>query len=156
VNFDSSLPGSYEYIHYTKAGVTAIDLSRSYPQTVKNLVFHAPNGLWLSVTGIHDWETYCLKNGRGLENLKSEFQVILKPDAKILLLHSEAVFMEFVKEYSFQDGIAWDKIISVYQGLVIPIVLPKLDNMGLWYDVWCCTSGCIWDLRAVEKAEKMI
>ncbi|MDR0472497.1 MAG: hypothetical protein LBH43_02330 [Treponema sp.] len=163
---DQPPPGNYEYIHYTRAGITAIDLTRSYPQTAVKLALHNPNGLWLSVAGIHDWERYCLKNNYHPENLKSEFQIILKPAAKILVLHSGTVFNEFTNEYGYyHDGIAmhgdnytlnmsikWEVILTRYQGIVIPISLPKLNNLGPWYNVWCCTCGCIWDLQAVEKA----
>jgi hypothetical protein len=167
---DQPLSGAYEYIHYTKADVTDIDLSRTYQQTAENLAFHTPNGLWLSVAGTNDWEKYCLKNSHRLENLQSKYQVTLKPNAKILFLHNEAVFKDFEKEYGYyQEGIeihgdnytlnlsiAWERIITDYQGIIVPLALPKLYNMGLWYDAWGCTSGCLWDLQAVEKAEKLV
>jgi hypothetical protein len=162
--------GTYEYIHYTNPGITAIDLSRTYQQTAENLVFHTPNGLWLSVTGTNDWEKYCHKNGLSPENLQSKFQITLKPAAKIILLYDDAVFKDFEKDYAYYPegieiqgdnytlnlSIAWERILSDYQGIIVPIVLPKLYNMGLWYDTWCCTSGCIWDLQAVERAVKLV
>jgi len=160
---------AYEYIHYSTSGVSAIDLSRTYQQTAEKLAFHTPNGLWVSVIGNNDWEKYCIKTDTRPENLKSEFQVLLKPDAKILYLNSKTAFEDFEKEYGYYaDGVAvhgenytldlsikWERIISNFQGIVVPTVLPKLYNMGLWYDTWCCTSGCIWDLQAVEKAYKL-
>jgi len=168
MNNGPSFLGSYELIHYSSENTDRIDLNRTYPQTAEKLTFHTPNGLWVSVTGNNDWEKYCIKTDTRPENLKSEFQILLKPNAKILVLHGEAVFEDFEKEYGYyQEGsriqgenytldlsISWDRIISDYQGIIVPVVLPKLYNMGLWYDVWCCTSGCIWDLQAVEKAEK--
>jgi hypothetical protein len=134
------------------------------------MAFQTPNGLWLSVTGNEDWEQYCLRNNYPLENLESEFQVFLKPTAKILILYNSPVFEDFIKKYGyFTEGIqnegdilplnlsiSWDRIISDYQGMVIPTVLPKISKMNLWNEIWYYTSGCIWDLRAVEKAEKLI
>jgi hypothetical protein len=162
--------GNYELIHYTNSGVSAIDLTRSYRQTDDNLIYHTPTGLWVSVAGINDWERHCLKNGNSPENLQTKFQIILKPDSKILNLHDESAFSGFEKEYGYyQEGIkpheenytldlsiAWKRIIAGYQGMIVHIALPKLYNMGLWYDTWCCTCGCIWDLQAVEKASKLI
>jgi hypothetical protein len=167
---DQSPDSNYEHIHYTKASVSAIDLSRIYKQTTDSLIFHTPKGLWLSVGGTSDWEHYCREKDYALENLQSKFQITLKPDAKIINLYSEAVFKDFEKEYGYyQEGIkihsdnytldlsiAWDRIIADYQGIVVSLVLPKLYNMGLWYDTWCCTCGCIWDLHAVEKAVKLV
>ena len=158
----------YELIHYSTETVDKIDLSRIYQQTAENLAFHTPNGLWVSVAGTNDWKNYCLKRSYRLDSLKSEFQVTLKPHSKILVLYDEAAFKDFEKEYGYyQEGskthgenytlvlsIAWERIISDYQGIIVSAALPKLYNMGLWYDVWCCTSGCIWDLQAVEKAVK--
>jgi hypothetical protein len=110
------------------------------------------------------------KTNYKLENLQSKFQLTLKPAAKILFLYSEAVFVDFEKEYAYYPegieiqgdnytlnlSISWERILSDYQGIIVPIVLPKLYNMGLWYDTWCCTSGCIWDLQAVEKTVKLV
>jgi hypothetical protein len=161
--------GTYELIHYTKSGVNAIDLNRKYQQTKENLVYHTPIGLWVSVAGTNDWEHYCRTRDLDLEKLETEFQIMLKPSAKILNLHSAEVFEDFEKEYCYYPegiakqgdnytlnlSIAWERIIADYQGLIVSTVLPKLYNMGLWYDTWCCTCGCIWDLQAVEKAVKL-
>jgi len=170
MNFNPSSPTSYELIHYTKSTVSALDLSRTYPQTPEKLAFHTPNGLWVSVTGINDWERYCIKNNYRLNSLKSEFQIFPKPAAKILILYNKTTYEEFEAKYSYYAdktapqeenytlnlSIAWDRIITDYQGIIVPTALKKLYNMGLWYDTWCCTSGCIWDLQAVEKTEKIL
>jgi len=162
MNFDPSLPTSYEYIHYASENTDTLDLDRIYAQTAENLAFHTPNGLWLSVTGKNDWENYCLKNNYHLENLKSEFQILLKPAAKILILYNNSVFEVFEKKYCNYGennapclSIAWERIISDYQGIVVPTIFPKLFNMSEWYDIWRCTCACIWDLQAVKKAEKL-
>jgi hypothetical protein len=169
MNLDPSLPTSYEYIHFTSENIETLDLYRSYKQTAENLIFHTPNGLWLSISGINDWEIYSLNNNDNLNNLKYEFQVKIKPHAKILMLYNNAVFEDFEKKYSYYPedkdiheeeytldlSINWQDIINDYQGIALPNLIPKLYNMGLWYDTWCCTSACIWNLQAVEKVEKI-
>jgi hypothetical protein len=160
MNFDPKLPTSYEYIHYTGGNIEQIDLNRAYSQYTGKLAFNSPNGLWLSIAGIHDWERYCLENNCRLDALKSEFQILLKPQARILILHDKTAFEGFIKEYGrckekyFDLSIKWEKIISNYQGIAMPRVFPALMNMFSWYKTWCCTSACIWDLQAVEKVEK--
>jgi len=165
MNFDPSLPTSYEYIHYTNKNFDAFDLNRTYIQTAEGLAFHTPNGLWLSITGINDWEQYCIKNNYNLHNLKHEFQVKLKPQANILMLYNDAAYADFEKKYAYYPegaalheenytlslSIRWEKIINDYQGFALPHVIPKLYNAGLWHDTWHCTSACIWDLQAIEK-----
>jgi len=167
--FDPSLPTSYEYIHYSSENLDTLDLNRTYTQITEKLAFHRPNGLWLSITGIHDWEHYCLTNRSNLINLKYEFQVKLKPQSKILMLHNQATFEDFIKKYaSYPEGIArhgesntltlsirWNEIIKDYQGLALSFIMPKLYNIDLWYDTWCCTTACIWDLQAVEKVDRL-
>ena len=155
--FDPTLPTSYEYIHYTGENFTALDLNRTYNQYTEKLAFNTPNGLWVSVAGIHDWEQYCRENNNRLEALQYEFQVLLKPQAKILILHNNSAFEGFIKEFGhykekyFDLSIRWDEIINNYQGIVLPHVFPQLMNMFHWHKTWCCSSACIWDLQAVEK-----
>jgi len=167
MNFDPSLPTSYEYIHYTGEEIDTLDLNRAYTQTAEKLASHTPNGLWLSITGINDWETYCLKNNYNLANLKNEFQVKLKPHAQMLILYDDAAFDDFEKKYGYYAegteihgkdrafSVRWDEIIKDYQGLALPHIFPQLNTKGAWYDTWRCTSACIWDLQAVEKIEKL-
>jgi len=169
MNFDPSLPTSYEYIHYTREDFDTLDLNRIYTQTAESLTSHKPNGLWLSITGINDWEKYCLNNNHNLINLKNEFQVKLKPHAQILILYNNAAYTDFEKNYTYYPegaeihtenstfalSIRWDEIIKDYQGLALPHVMPQSYDRGLWYDAWRCTSACIWDLQAVEKVEKL-
>jgi hypothetical protein len=149
--------------------VDYIDLSRIFEQETENFIYHNPKGLWVSVAGIHDWQHYCLKNNIHLEKLKSEFQIKLKPRAKILNIHNSRTFHYFLNKYTYySEGIAlkgdnytlnlsikWEQIIRDYQGLIIPKLLPKYNNLGAWYYIWHCTCGCIWDLQAVEKTIKL-
>jgi hypothetical protein len=155
-------PASYEYIHYTSENIHTLDLNRAYAQTAENLALHTPNGLWLSIAGINDWEQYCLKNNYRLDKLKSEFQILFKPAAKIFILHNKTVFENFIKKYGYYGeddtsglSIRWEEIIKDYQGIAMPHVFPKLHNMGLRHKIWRCTSACIWDLQAVEKIERL-
>ena len=156
------MPTSYEYIHYTGEDIAALDLSRKYTQNVKNLAYNTPNGLWLSITGIRDWVQYCLINSYCLDNVKSEFQIFLKPDAKILILHNTAALEDFTRKYGYYkennaSGLSfrWEEIIRNYQGIALPNVLPKLPNMDMWRKTWCYTCACLWDLQAVEKVDKL-
>ena len=157
--FDPTLPTSYEYIHYSGSNIEALELNRIYNQYTDKLAFNTPNGLWVSVAGIHDWERYCRKNNYRLHALQYEFQVLLKPQARILILHNNSAYERFIKEYGhykekyFDLSIRWNEIISNYQGIALPRVFPKLMNMFSWYKTWGCTSACIWDLRVVERVD---
>jgi hypothetical protein len=169
ISLDPQLPTSYELIHYSSKKVANIDLSRTYQQPPSNLFYHTPNGLWLSVAGINDWKQYCGTKYNASDKLKSEFQIIPKPDAKVLIIYNNESFEIFEKEYCYYpEGIAkqganftlnisvsWDRIINEYQGMIVATFLPKYKDMGLRLGIWSCTSGCIWDLQAVDKAVKL-
>jgi hypothetical protein len=160
--FNPSLPSSYEYIHYTREDIAAFDLNRTYTQTDKDLAQNTPHGLWLSITGIHDWEKYILKNNLNPVNLEHEFLVKLKPSAKILVLYNTALFNDFTKKYGYfrEQGrlvflIRWEELIKDYQGIAFPHLFLKHFNMLLWQRLLCCTSACVWDLQAVETIVKL-
>jgi len=161
MNSVSKLPALYEYIHYTGRDTDTLDLNRVYTQSPERLAVHAPNGLWLSIPGIHDWEQYCVKNNCHLDALKNEFQILLNPQARILILDNKAAFEDFIKEFGYYKenqftlSIRWDKIFNNYQGIALPRVFtPKQKNTIVWNKTWCCTSACVWDLQAVRKVEK--
>ena len=164
MNLNPLSPPAYEYLHYTSEDIETLDLNRKYYQSPKNLACHSPNGLWLSITGKNDWIEYCLRNSLYIDNVKSEFQVFLKPHAKILILNNTATLENFAKEYGYysenkKDDLVfrWDKVIKNYQGIALPTLkISKLPNMATWHKVWCCTSACIWDLQAVEKVGKLV
>ena len=164
MNFEPSLLSAYEYLHYTSSDIETLDLNRRYYQSPKNLACNSPNGLWLSITGVNDWIEYCIRNGLYIDNVKSEFQVFLKSNAKILILNNASALETLTKEYGYyaenkKDDLLfhWDRIIGNYQGIALPTLkLPKLPNMATWRKIWCCTSACIWDLQAVEKVGKLV
>jgi len=162
MKFNPSLPTTYEYIHYTSEGITALDLNRSYAQSAKDFERHTPNGLWLSITGNNDWENNCRKISYRLDRLKSEFQIFLKTNSKILILHSPAAYENFAKKYSYftEQGrrvllFRWEEIIKDYQGIALPHVCPYVFGIVQWHNAWRCTSACIWDLQAVKKVDKL-
>jgi hypothetical protein len=162
MKINPALPTSYEYVHYTSGNIEIIDLNRAYAQYTGKLAFHTPNGLWLSVAGIHDWEQYCIKNNCRLDALKTEFQILLKKTAKIIILHNKAAFEKFIQKYGYYSGhnklelsIRWEEIISTYQGIAVTRIFPKLNNMVIWNKIWRYTAACIWDLQAVAKMEKL-
>ena len=157
-----SLPSTYEYIHYTAEGITALDLNRAYAQTPKDLERHSPNGLWLSITGNNDWEKTCLKTNYRLDKLKTKFQVFLKEASKILILHSTAAYENFAEKYGYYSGqgrrvfsIRWEEIIKEYQGIAVSHLNHGFFGIVQWRNAWLCTSACIWDLQAVKNAAKL-
>jgi hypothetical protein len=116
----------------------------------------------LSITGINDWERYCQNNNYNLINLKYEFLIKLKPDAKTLILYNMDAYDEFINMYGYYSGqdtfdliIRCEEINNDYQGIVMPYVLPKKFYMGILEKIWHCTSACILDLQAVQNERRL-
>lgn len=82
-----------------------------------------PTGLWLSVEGDADWREWCEGIEFNLENLKCVAEVMLKPDANVLLIDTTEKFDTFHSQFGTSkdniNGIAWDKVKAIYDGLII-------------------------------------
>ncbi len=116
-----------------------------------------PNGLWLSVEGDDDWLAWCNSENFGIERLKYATEVILKPDASVLLLDTAAKVNEFNTRFRRTDdnsivhNIAWDKVEALYDGLIIAPYHWGLQLHIMWYYTWDCASGVIWNLSTIAN-----
>lgn len=90
------------YIHY---GSAKFDLEKF--KSIKNReYFNKPiGGLWAcSVDSEYDWKDFVTENNMGL-NVSESFCFEIKPDARILRLHSKADFYRMADKYSINCGI---------------------------------------------------
>jgi len=127
-------------------------------------VFQKPSGLWVSVDGPDDWPSWCISEDFNLigDGFKYRHKVYLEPDAPVLELHSHAELYWFdsyyanqYKDYMVMTYIDWNKVADDYFGIIIaPYIWGRrivLDGKCQWYYGWDCTSGCIWDSRAIAS-----
>lgn len=122
--------------------------------------FDKPNGFWVSVEGEDDWESWCRDNDFCLNRLTHTHEVVLKPDANVLILSGEQDIRDFHAEYGKPlhpevrgEGIDWPRVAEKYDGIIItPYVWSmRHDIVIFWYYTWDCASGCIWDPKCVES-----
>lgn len=144
--------------HYGRQAVLAV---QSTPRSAQAIDWK-PRGFWVSVDeGGHGWAHWCESEGFRLAALKVVHDVVLVPDARILLIPDEAAFDAFAAEYGSSDlpgrsdrcdRIDWPTVADRYQGIVIaPYLWSRRYDGGLWYYGWDCASGCIWDAAAVAS-----
>lgn len=146
--------------HYTAKG-WQYDPTRKYRTSPHDL---KPVGLWVSVAGEEmAWPEWCEENSFAPHRLEEKHQVILKEDARVILLETA----EEIREFSFlhtellghcAGRIDWTKLQEGgHQGILIPTYqwTMRYDPKAFWYYGWDCASGCIWDLDAIEKVEKL-
>jgi len=162
-----------ELIHYTAEGFT-YDPERIYDLDSDRHGYLKPVGLWVSVKGADDWESWCRAEGYGLDELAVAHRVRLVEGANILRITSGEGIDEFHRLYSTPGGddsyyqgfseeyrrrqysMDWDKVAADYQGLIIaPYQWSHRLRGPHWYYGFDCASGCIWDLKAVKEVQRL-
>jgi hypothetical protein len=139
-------------LHYC-AKPTAFDLQREYPAGLRA---DKPHGLWLSVEGKDDWESWCRDAEFELDSLALKYELVLRPDANILRIGSLYQLDDFDHEFGTGDrdrhvsGIDWTTVRSRWDGIIISPYLWGRRLELMWYYGWDCASGVIWNLRSVE------
>lgn len=128
-----------------------------------------PNGLWVSdATADSSWRNYCERNGRFLDTLEHCYDVLLAPDARILVLGTMEKVYEFTEAFIARPDnpglktrpqdrggtlrLCWGPVAEKYQGIILTPYFHELRNdlQCLWYTTWECAGGCIWDAAAIR------
>jgi hypothetical protein len=165
-----------ELLHYEEF---PIELDRDRTYTQHKLRGQKPHGLWVSVRGEDDWESWCRAEEFHLNGLKCVHRVTLRRDANVLWLRTPEEIVrfhmawsyetEFEREFAAKYGdrsymserfqrnqwpVDWDKVAENWSGIIIAPYQWSLRYDGpFWYYGMDCQSGCIWDMRAIETFE---
>ncbi len=122
-----------------------------------------PNGLWFSVEGDYGWKEWCISEKTFLNRLRFSYEIVLKPEARILILKTPEEIYSFTKKYPLKlreydadsdtHQLNWNEIKNEYQGIIIsPYQWDcRLSMESSWYYGWDCSSGCIWDVNCIEE-----
>lgn len=118
-----------------------------------------PAGLWLSVEGEQDWESWCVEEDFGINRLKYRHSIELSKDSNVLHIDNSDFLMKFGLLYrGYNDSpvnmyLRWKEIAEEYQGIIIaPYQYScRLELDTSWYYGWDCASGCIWDSSAIDN-----
>ena len=148
-----------KYIHYSRKHNISLDPTMEYKQRVG----FKPRGLWFcSKLDLYDvgWEDWCRWNQFSLEGLKYRYEIELESDANIFLCTSIADLYNFTADYAVDDGsgpydrsIDWQKVAKACDGIIVAPYQKKIrDHPKLyWHYSWDCSSGCVWNMKAVKK-----
>lgn len=155
-----------QLMHYSDELIEELD-NRKYDQD--DMPFHhKPAGLWLSVVGDMDWKEWCIGERFNLENLRYSYEVSLKETSKILHIRTSEELIEFTKKYPLRTRtfdidfdnyqIDWYSVKREFEGIIIaPYQWDcRLSIESNWYYGWDCASGCIWDLKCIDKFERVL
>lgn len=122
-----------------------------------------PVGLWVSVDGDDDWESWCTSESWGLDRLAVRHRVTLSPTANILHVSTVAQLDAFHTEYASAllpgrarcHFIDWPRVARSHDGIIIAPYQwsRRLHPVTAWYYGWDCASGCIWGPRAIASIE---
>lgn len=118
-----------------------------------------PAGLWLSVDGEDDWESWCRGEDYGVARLAIRHRVTLAAGANVLHLHTVDSIDEFTLAFGFRQygglDIDWRAVCAKHDGIIIAPYqwARRLHDGSRWYYGWDCASGCIWHPRAIASIE---
>lgn len=119
-----------------------------------------PMGLWISVEGEGDWQSWCESEGFGADRLVWRAPVTIRPDANVLWLTPD-LLTQFDREFGFERQWGsenqltdrspdWREVARRYDGIVIAPYSWDHRLSLVWYYGWDCASGCVWNLDAIE------
>jgi len=147
-------------IHYSPKEIDGLK-PLEYDQT--EIKFQSkPNGLWFSIEGADGWKEWCKSEKYRLDTLRFSYEIVLKPEAKILILKTPEEIYSFTQKYPLKlrgydadsdtHQLNWNEIKREYQGIIIsPYQWEcRLALESSWYYGWDCSSGCIWDVECIK------
>jgi len=146
----------YKLLHFTDKD--SLDLKMKYSQNFTK--DFKPRGLWVSNENDFGWMHWVEAEKFKDVPYKYCFEVILNSKNNVLFLETKNQFLAFQEKHRVENmstfNMDWNSIVKHHQGLVIPKYFWdfRLAEGSMWYYGWDCASGCIWDLKAVEKFEK--
>lgn len=123
-----------------------------------------PKGLWYA-TG-SEWLKFVKYD---YTSKMSDYDKILKLDldlSKMLIIDTEEKFLNFEKEYVWDDPkyrvggesmlqhVLWGDVAEKYSGVEISPYFPQF-RMNRWYYPWDVASGCVWDFSIIKSFEKI-
>ena len=144
------LPDIY---HYSKSGIRSFEPREQKSESGFWMTYDKPKGLWITDNSKYNWHWWSTAESFRIDALCYRQKIILKPEANILLLKSDADLLDFTTKYHARHvaddrlgGIDWSAVAAEYDGIVITPYRWKLrlSQKTRWYYGWDCASGCIW------------
>lgn len=146
------------------AGAITLDRAHTYKQGEHPF---KPDGLWVSVRGEDDWESWCRNNEYG--NLTVRHEVTLTDTANIFHIDTAQGVRDFYDKWRIPDDreppyryayaelrpdyINWAEFTKTCDGIIIAPYQWSMRLSHMWYSGWDCASGCIWNLSAIATFE---
>lgn len=135
--------------HYTDAPLV-FDPERTYEQVRSTF---KPCGFWLTIDGDDGWKAWCESESFGLSSLAHRTEFRIREDANIVHLATASDVAQFTAMYPARGiggWVDWAQVVDRYDGVLITPYLWALRFDISWYSTWDCSSGCFWNLDAIE------
>ncbi len=143
------------WVHYSKQPLVGLNSVRQ----LHGLHFK-PHGLWITPENEKDnWPDWCRNEDYGLNEFRYKTTIHIKEPEKILTLDTVDDILGLFERYStthlsptvqFPN---WERIALEWKGILIPRYHWQCRLDVMWYYPWDCSSGCIWDMTAVEMEQ---
>lgn len=124
-----------------------------------------PVGFWLSDESNYGWSEWCRRSDFAVETLANRTDFICDTSTWLTLKDSSQL-NAFTEKYGKSlrddrptglpsiwtfDYIEWEKVQTLYGGILItPYSFEARLNL-MWYYGWDCASACVWDLTTITQ-----
>lgn len=119
-----------------------------------------PPGFWVTSNDDDNWENWCRAEEYNVLGLRWRSTFSMDGDS-VKVIRDLNELLDFSEEFSYRMYLGgeysdvrlinWLAVMQRWMGLYIDPhqVTVRLSPEFLWYSVWDCASGCVWDLSAL-------
>lgn len=122
-----------------------LSLERQYRQGVGD----KPNGLWYAFGS--EWMDF---HPQALESEKLSIFEVEIDRARLLHIANKKMIRTIDSTYWAPLGIDWRQVAQAYDGIEVSPFIDSCDMPG-WYKTFDISSGCIWNIAATKKIERV-
>lgn len=165
------------FIHWSMRPLCLTKL-RTEKQAEESVIPGKPHGMWFTVgNGEDSWRAWCEAEDFHPTHLVHATEVIFKPTARVLKISTPNGLVSFTERYGFVPpwmreptawslfahygkgySINWGKVAKRYDAVVIAPYLweCRLSDKTFWYYGWDCASGCVWNIKAIDRLKPIV
>jgi len=154
IRFANKLRYSQRIIFSDEGNLDSVD--KIYYESQEAKVSEKPSGLWYSLGKA--WITF-LNDPDGVQSWRTKRTAIIShvyqiyPNDTTLKIRTAEDFSRFEAEFATKnkEKIYWRRVANQYNGIEIRFMPWAVHRDSVWYWHWDCSSGCIWDNKAISK-----
>ena len=123
-----------------------------------------PQGLWVSDEDDYGWKQWCInEHFRYPDGFQYAYEIHLAENHNVLILKTKQDVLDFSRAHYSPElhkfGLEWAMVRRWWDGVIVTPYQSELrwnlvyetDHSTLWYTIWDCAGGCIWNPEAIRS-----